>query len=89
MGCVAPAITKNINFYGKSGFAVAKNKGIRYADDPDADYFLIAELIPGVPDGISRSYKVPDGYFVDESEADESDKQFPPKVKLKLPGQLV
>lgn len=89
MGCGALAITGNINFYGKSGFVVSKTKGVRYADDPEADYFLIAELIPGFLDGISGSYKDPDGYFVDESEAEEFDKQFPPKVKLKLPGQLV
>ena len=88
MGCGALAITGNIGFYGKSGFVVAKTKGIRYADDPDAEYFLIAELIPGFLDGVSGAYKDPDGYFVDEAEADEFDKQFPPKERLKLPGQL-
>ena len=29
----------------KSGFVIAKNKGVRYADDLDAEYFLIKELI--------------------------------------------
>ncbi len=33
-------------------------------------------------------YATPQGYFVDESKADEFDAQFPPKEKLKLPGQL-
>ena len=88
MGCGALAITGNINFYGKSGFVIAKTKGIRYADDSDADYFLIKELIPGFLDGVSGTYKDPDGYFVDDSEAEEFDKTFSPKVKLKLPGQL-
>lgn len=88
MGCGALAITGNIDFYGKSGFVTAKTKGIRYADDPDADYFLIAELIDGFLDGISGTYKDPDGYFVDAAKAEEFDKQFPPKEKLKLPGQL-
>ena len=33
-------------------------------------------------------YHDPAGYFVDEAEAEAFDKQFPPKVKQKLPGQL-
>ena len=39
-------------------------------------------------DAVSR-YRVPAGYFVDEAQAAEFDKSFPPKVRLKLPGQLV
>ena len=30
----------------------------------------------------------PEGYFVDEKEAEEFDASFPPKEKLKLPGQI-
>lgn len=30
----------------------------------------------------------PQGYFVDEAEAEAFDQEFPPKEKLKLPGQL-
>lgn len=88
MGAGALAITGNIGFYGKSGFVVAKTKGIRYEDDPEAEYFLIRELEPGFLDGVSGTYKDPEGYFVDENEAEEFDKAFPPKEKLKLPGQL-
>ena len=88
MGAGALAITGNIGFYGKSGFVVSKTKGVRYEDDPDADYFLIAELEPGFLNGISGTYKDPDGYFVDEKAAEEFDAAFPPKEKLKLPGQL-
>ena len=66
MGAGALAITGNIDFYGKSGFVPAKIKGIRYADDPEADYFLIKELTPGFLDGISGTYKDPEGYFVCE-----------------------
>ena len=47
MGANALAITGNIAFYGKSGFVPAKTTGVRYADDPEADYFLIKELTPG------------------------------------------
>ena len=46
MGASALAITGNIAFYGKSGFVPAKTTGVRYADDPEADYFLIKELTP-------------------------------------------
>ena len=91
MGAGALAITGNIDFYGKSGFVPAKTKGVRYADDPEADYFLIKELTPGFLDGISGTYKDPEGYFVCEknSEAFEQfETTFPKKEKLKLPGQL-
>lgn len=88
MGAGALAITGNIDFYGKSGFMVSKDRGVRYADDPDADYFLIAELEPGFLNGITGTYKDPDGYFVDEKEVETFDAAFPPKKKLKLPGQL-
>lgn len=88
MGVGALAITGNIDFYGKSGFVVAKTLDIRYADDPEADYFLIAELKPGFLSGISGTYKDPAGYFVDEKEAEKFDASFPPKEKLMLPGQL-
>ena len=61
MGAGALAITGNIDFYGKSGFVPAKTKGVRYADAPEADYFLIRELTPGFLDGISGTYKDPEG----------------------------
>ena len=88
MGAGALAITGNLGFYGKSGFVVAKTRGIQYADDPDADYFLVAELEPGFLTGVSGTYRDPAGYFVDETEADQFDASFPPKEKLKLPGQI-
>ncbi len=91
MGAGALAITGNILFYGKSGFVPAKTKGIRYADDPEADYFLIKELTPGFLDGISGTYKDPEGYFVCEKDPkafEQFEATFPKKEKLKLPGQL-
>ena len=91
LGVGALAITGNIDFYGKSGYVPAKTKGVRYADDPEADYFLIKELKEGFLDGISGTYKDPDGYFVCEKnpEAFEAfEATFPPKEKLRLPSQL-
>ena len=91
MGVGALAITGNILFYGKSGFVPAKTKGVRYADDPDADYLLVKELISGFLDGISGTYKDPDGYFVCEKNPEDFERfeaTFPKKEKQKLPGQL-
>ena len=91
MGAGALAITGNILFYGKSGFVPAKTKGVRYADDPEADYFLIKELTPGFLNGISGTYKDPEGYFVCEKDPEGFERfeaAFPKKEKQKLPGQL-
>ncbi len=92
LGAGALAITGNIDFYGKSGFVMASTKGIHYFSEPhDAEvpYFLVCELNPDFLDGISGTYKDPEGYFVDEKGAEAFDTQFPPKEKQNLPGQLV
>lgn len=92
LGCGALCLEGNIRFYGKSGFGYASEKGIRYHGLPegaDASFFLCRELIPGYLEGITGVYAPPQGYFVDEAACAEFDKQFPPKIKLKLPGQLV
>ena len=71
---------------------VASSKGIHYYAEPrenEVPYFLIKELDNGFLDGITGVYKDPDGYFIDEKEAEKFDADFPPKVKLKLPGQLI
>ena len=91
LGCGALCFEGNINFYGKSGFTYASEFGIRYHGLPegaDASFFLCKELKKGYLDGISGEYTPPNGYFVDEAQAEEFDKQFPPKEKLKLPTQL-
>jgi len=81
----------NIDFYGKSGFDYAGKFGIRYHDlpeDADASFFLCKELTPGYLDDITGVYQTPQGYYVDDHDVDEFDKAFPPKEKLKLPGQI-
>jgi predicted N-acetyltransferase YhbS len=91
LGCGAVCFEGNIDFYGKSGFTQASKFGIRYHGVPegeDASFFLCKELIKGYLDGITGEYTPPEGYFVDEASAEEFDKQFPKKEKLKLPGQL-
>ena len=91
LGCGALCFEGDINFYGKSGFTFASEFGIRYHDlpeDADASFFLCRELIPGYLSGVTGEYTPPQGYFVDEDEAEEFDKGFSYKEKLKLPGQL-
>ena len=52
-------------------------------------YFLLKQLKKGFLDGVTGIYQTPAGYFVEDGEAEEFDRQFPPKEKRKWPGQLV
>lgn len=91
MGFGAILFEGNIDFYGKSGFDYASRFGIRYHDLPegaDASFFLCKELIPGYLDDITGVYQTPAGYYVEPADVEEFDRAFPPKQKLKLPGQL-
>lgn len=91
LGYGAVLFEGNIGFYGKSGFDYASNFGIRYHGLPegaDASFFLCKELKPGYLDGITGVYQTPQGYYVDDADVEEFDKEFPPKQKRKLPGQL-
>ena len=90
-GFKAVCFEGNIDFYGKSGFKPASEFGIRYHGLPegeDASFFLCKELEPGYFDGVTGEYATPSGYFVDETAAEEFDKEFSHKEKLRLPGQL-
>ena len=91
MGFGAVLFEGNIGFYGKSGFDYARNFGIRYHDLPegaDDSFFLCKELIQGYLDGVTGVYQTPQGYYVDDADVEIFDKGFPPKEKLKLPGQI-
>ena len=91
LGAGALCIEGNLGFYGKSGFVVAGTRGIRYHGEPDkllVPYFLLRELREGYLRGVTGVYSTPPGYFVDEKAAEDFDRRFPPKEKLKLPGQL-
>ncbi len=91
LGYGAVCLEGNIDFYGKSGFTLASEYGIRYhgaSEDEDPSFFLCRELLPGYLDGITGVYATPKGYLVDETKADAFDKDFPYKEKQKLPGQL-
>ena len=91
MGFGAVLFEGNIQFYGKSGLEYARNFGIRYHDLPEGEddsFFLCKELIPGYLANVTGVYQTPQGYYVKDEDVEEFDKDFPPKVKLKLPGQL-
>ena len=91
MGFGAICFEGNIGFYSKSGFTYASEFGIRYHDlpaDADASFFLCKELKKGYLKGVTGEYTPPQGYFVNEDDAENFDKQFSPKEKLKLPTQL-
>ena len=91
LGFGAVLFEGNIGFYGKSGFNYARNFGIRYHDLPegaDDSFFLCRELIPGYLDDVTGVYQTPQGYYVDDADVEAFDKAFPPKEKLRLPGQI-
>lgn len=91
MGSGAVCFEGSIDFYGKSGFTYASEFGIRYHGLPegaDQSFFLCKELAAGYLNGVTGEYSTPAGYFVDEAAAEEFDKRFPPKEKLKLDGQI-
>ena len=91
LGFGAVLFEGNILFYGKSGFTYAREFGIRYHDLPegaDDSFFLCRELIQGYLDGVTGIYRTPAGYYVADEEVEAFDTGFPPKEKLKLPGQI-
>lgn len=91
LGFGAVLFEGNIDFYGKSGFDYASKFGIRYHDlpkDADTSFFLCKELISGYLDDVTGIYFTPHGYYVEDSEVEEFDKNFPHKKKLKLAGQI-
>lgn len=94
LGYGATCMTGDIGFYGTCGFVVASSRNVRYADDPESDapYFLLKELKPGFLNdklaGMSATFKEPTGYFVKDEDVERFDALFPPRQKLKLPGQL-
>lgn len=84
----------NIEFYKHAGFGLASHLGIHYHAEPrnaEVPYFLAQELVPGWLGGIEATYCPPKGYFVADnnpSAFEAYEASFPPKEKLRLPGQL-
>ena len=75
---------------GISGFVSGASKAVRYNNESeDVPYFLVRELRAGYLDGVSGAYHTPDCYRVDEAQAEAFDAAFPPRERLRLPGQLI
>ncbi len=91
LGERAVLLEGNILFYGKSGFVTSKNYGIRYGDmlaEEDTSFFLCRELYPGALANCVGEYHVPTVYDIEPDAVEAYDRQFLPKEKKKLPGQL-
>ena len=63
------------NEYKRKGYGKILPEG------EDASFFLCRELTQGYLDGITGEYATPEGYFIDEKEAEEFDQNFPYKEK--------
>lgn len=91
MGFGAVAITGNPEYYKRFGFVSGHSMGIYYGETPrteEVPFFLVRELIPGYLKDVSGTYFDPAGYQVSQQDVDEFDRRFPPREKLRLPGQL-
>lgn len=91
LGCGAVAITGSPDYYARFGFRSAAAFGVYYGDIPRTEelpFFMVKELIPGYLNGVTGVYTDPPGYFVSDEDVDAFDAAFPPREKLKLPGQL-
>ena len=91
LGFGAVLFEGNIGFYGHCGFDYARKFGIRYHDLPEGEddsFFLCRELTPGYLKDVTGVYQTPQGYYVEDADVEEFDKAFPPKEKLRLPGQI-
>ena len=91
MGFKIVTITGNPQYYSRFGFVSGAQKGIRYTGAPEGEdfpYFLVKDLENGALEGVNGCFEDPPGYITDPEEVDRFDKCFPPKQKLRLPGQL-
>ena len=90
-GFGAVVLTGSPEYYSRFGFADARSLGIRYGGVPEeepAPFFMARELRRGYLAGVAATYTDPPGYAVRDEDVDAFDSGFPPREKLKLPGQL-
>ena len=83
-------ITGNPKYYHRFGFETASNYHIYHQELPkDIPVFMVKVLDENKMKDFKGVYADPQCYYVDEKDVEEFDKQFPPKIKEKRPGQLV
>lgn len=91
LGCGAIAITGNPDYYHRFGFVSGHSIHIYYAAvsrDEEAPFFMVKELQSGYLTGITGIFQDPEAYIVEAADVDQFDKNFSPKEKKRLPGQL-
>ncbi len=77
------------DYYSRVGFEPAEKYGIRTAENQYVDALLVREFKPGELTGITGRFAESDVYNVDENEAMEFDKKYPPKERVSgTPSQL-
>lgn len=83
-----PAFVKELDFVmEKGGELIGQNVFVRTVINADDSFFLCKELIQGYLDEVIGVYQTPQGYYVDDGDADEFDKSFPTKEKLNSPAR--
>lgn len=91
LGCGAIAITGNPDYYHRFGFVSGHSIHIYYAAvsrDEEASFFMVKELQSGYLTGVTGIFQDPEAYIVEAADVDQFDKNFSPKEKKRLPGQL-
>lgn len=91
MGYGAVAITGSPDYYHRFGFVSGSSMGIFYDGidrTEEAPFFMVRELKAGYLQNVAGTFRDPVGYLTEEADVERFDQSFPPKVKLKLPGQL-
>ena len=77
------------DYYGRFGFVPASRHGITLPDGSSMDAFMALPLYPGALDGVLGVFREDAAFGGIRDEAvDAYDEAFPPKVKMKLPGQI-
>lgn len=91
MGFCAVAITGNPAYYHRFGFESGSKRGVYYDGLPreqEAEFFMVKELKAGYLSIGGAVYRDPEGYQIDEREAERFDAGFSPKEKKRLSTQI-
>ena len=84
-----PAFVKELDFVmEQDGKLIGQNMFMKTIIEADDSFFLCKELIPGYLHDVTGVYQTPQGYYVKDEDVEVFDRNFPPKAKLKLPGQI-
>ena len=77
------------DYYGRFGFVPASRYGITLPDGGGFDAFMALPLYKGALDGVRGIFRE-DAAFegIDDASVEAYDRGFPPREKLKLPGQI-